>query len=119
MKILRSIFSALTLASVLSGLIFSAGMAAPSTEPPSAEQATVTFDMLGQADVLMKGPFATLNLRFGLPANWAFQEGASLQLFLTSNLVTDASQKVADDQFIGATLTVTLNNKIIATLPIV
>jgi Bacterial cellulose synthase subunit len=54
-----------------------------------------------------------------LPTNWAFQEGSSLQLIITSNLVTDAPHPIADGQPIGASMTVTLNKKLIATVPLI
>jgi len=117
-KIFHSTFSSLVLAGLLCGLMFSPTTAA-SQAREAALQATLSFAMLGQTDILMRGPYSTTNLRFGLPANWAFQDAASLQLILTSNLVTDTTNPVSEGQHIGAGMTVTLNNKLIATIPLV
>jgi hypothetical protein len=117
-KMLRSIFFALVLASLLSSLVFSVGGAAPLIQTATGSEAVIRLDMLGESDALLRGPYATQNIRFGLPANWAFEEGASLQLIMTASLITDASQSVAEGQFIGATLSVSFNNDTVATIPI-
>ena len=120
-KLINFIFSSLGLAGLLTGLIFSPVAAAPQSDAVLLQdtQSPLTFAMLGRTDALMQGPYATVNVRFGLPANWAFQDGTSLQLILTSNLITDAPNPVADGQPIGASMTVTLNRKLIATLSLV
>jgi cellulose synthase operon protein B len=117
-KITHYLISALMLASLIGGLTFSSGLASSQNDFSSA-QTTLSFDLLGQPDTLMNGPYSTLRLRFGLPANWAFQDGAMLQLILTSNLVTDTATTVSPGQNIGASMNVTLNKKLIATLPLV
>jgi len=119
-KLIYSFFSALVLAGLLGGLMFSPATAASQVHNAAlqATQSMLSFAMLGQTDILMRGPYSTTNLRFGLPANWAFQDGASLQLILTSNLVTDAANPVSEGQSIGASMTVTLNKKLIATIPL-
>ena len=117
-KLTRFILSSLGIAGLLAGVVFSSAGAAPQatglaqqdTQPP------LTFAMLGRPDTLMRGPFSTTNVRFGLPANWAFQDGARLDLILTSNLVTDSANSIAEGEPIGASLTVTLNRKLIGTL---
>ena len=120
-KLIYSVFSSLALAGLFGGMMFSPAIAATPVRNIALQstQSTLTFAMLGQTDILMRGPFATTNLRFGLPVNWAFQEGASLQLILTSSLVTDAASPVSEGQSIGASMTVTLNKKLIATIPLV
>lgn len=120
-KLTKFIFSALGLAGLLAGLIFSPATASQfhSAAVQEDTQSALTFAMLGQTDTLMRGPFATMNVRFGLPINWAFQDGAGLELILTSNLVTDAPEPLADGQAIGATMTVTLNKKLVAMIPLV
>ena len=115
---LRPLFYALVLASLLSSLVFTAGSAAPSAQTTTGNEAVIRLDMIGQADTLLRGPYGSMTSRFGLPANWAFQEGASLQLIITANLITDASQTVADGQFIGSTLNVSFNKNDIATIPL-
>src|SRR6266498_194351 len=119
-KLLRSVFSAWMLASLLSSLVFTAVGAAPAaqTATPAGDQAVIRFDMIGLSDVILRGPYATLTTRFGLPVNWAFPQGGSLQLIITSNLIADTSQAVVDGKFIGATLNVTFDKKEIATIPL-
>jgi hypothetical protein len=118
-KFLRFIFSATALAGLMSGLIFNIGAAETARQPQSVEQATITFDLLGLPDTIMNGPYATMRVVFGTPANWAFQTGTELQLILTSQLATDSSLTVADGQYIGATMTVTLDKRAIAILPLI
>ncbi len=112
-KLIYSIFSALALA----GLIFSPAVAASQAlNPLQAAPSVLSFAMLGRSDALMRGPYATTSLRFSLPANWSFQDGASLNLILTSGLATDAAKSVSEGQPIGASMSVTLNKKLIAVI---
>lgn len=117
-KLTHYLISALMLASLIGGFTFSSGLASPQNSFPSAQTA-LSFELLGQSDTIMKGPYSTLRLRFGLPANWAFQDGAMLQLVLTSNLVTDAAAAISPGQNIGASMSVTLNKNLLATIPLV
>lgn len=112
-KLICSILTVL----LLSGLMFSPTAAAPRFQADGSP-ATLSFAMLGQTDILMRGPYSTTNLRFGLPINWAFEEGANLQLMITSNLVTDAASTVAEGQPIGASLNVSFNRSQIALIPL-
>ena len=120
-KLTYSLCSALVLAGLLGSLMFSpaAAVSQSGSADLQATTSTVSFAMLGRTDTLMRGPYSSMNLRFGLPANWAFQDGANLQLILTSSLVTDASNPVSEGQSIGASMTVTLNKKLIASIPLV
>lgn len=121
-KMFRAVFFALVLASLVGSLGIGVGNAAAPTQTavptPTGNGAVIRFDMIGQTDTLLRGPYGTFNARFGLPANWAFKEGASLQLIITANLVTDAAQSVANGQFIGSTLNVNFNKNDIATIPL-
>lgn len=119
--IFRFIFSALGLAALLAGVMFAPATAASQGQSTVLQdtQAPLTFAMLGRTDTLLRGPFATVNVRFGLPIDWEFQDGASLQLILTANLVTDAPTAVADGTSIGASMAVSLNKNLIATIPLV
>ena len=118
-QILRSFFRALVLAGLVGGQVVTASGAAPSSQTPTGNEAIIRLDMLGQSDMLMRGPYASENIRFGLPANWAFDQGASLQLIITTNVITNAAQAVTEGQFSGATLTVTLDETSVATVPLV
>ena len=93
-KMARSFFHALVLASLLSSLVVTWGSAAPAAQAVSGDQAVVRFDELGQTDTLLRGPYGTENIRFGLPANWSFDKGASLDMIVTTNVITNASQTI-------------------------
>lgn len=120
-KVIKFIFSALGVAPLLAGLISSPAAAASQSSAVVLQdpQSTLMFTMIGQTDILMPGPFSTANVRFGLPASWALQDGSSLQLILSSSLVTNTSEPIADGQAIGATMTVTFNKKVIGLLSLV
>lgn len=118
-KILRPILSAFVLACLFGSLIFTAAAAAPTPQTAQGNDAMIRFDMIGQPDTLLRGPYATMNARFGLPANWAYEKNASLQLIITSSVVSASGQAVANGQFIGATLNVSLNDNDVATIPLV
>lgn len=118
-KMLRQILSAFVLASLLGSLVFTVAVAAPPAQTAQGNDAMIRFDMVGQPDTLLRGPYATMNARFGLPANWAYKNDASLQLIITSSVVTESGQAVANGQFIGATLNVSLNDNDVATIPLV
>ena len=112
-KLIYSILSAM----LLCGLLFSPATAAPRIQTDGT-LATLSFSMLGQTDILMRGPYSATSLRFGLPLNWAFEEGANLQLIITSSLVTDAASPVGEGQPIGASLGVNFNRNQVALIPL-
>jgi hypothetical protein len=114
---MKKLIYSLLIALLLGGLMFSPTTASPRLQTDGSP-ATLSFAMLGQTDILMRGPYSTTNLRFGLPLNWAFEEGANLQLVITSNLVTDAASPVGDGQPIGASLNVNFNRNQIALIPL-
>lgn len=118
-RMLRQILSAFVLASFLGSLVFTVAIAAPPVQTAQGNDAMIRFDMIGQPDTLLRGPYATMNARFGLPANWAYKNDASLQLIITSSVVNESAQAVANGQFIGATLNVSLNDNDVATIPLV
>jgi cellulose synthase operon protein B len=117
-KVVRFFFHALALAALLSSLMVTVGSAAPSSQTLAGNEAVVRFDTLGQTDTLLRGPYGTQYVRFGLPANWAFNKDVTLQLIVTANVATNANQSVAEGQFTGATLTVTMDTQSIATIPL-
>ncbi len=117
-RVIRPFFYALVLASLLSTLVITVGSAAPSPQTLTGNEAVVRFDAVGQTDTLLRGPYGTQYVRFGLPANWAFDQGGTLQLVITTNVVTSANQSVAEGQFSGATLNVTMNKQSVATIPL-
>ena len=126
-KVVRSFLPALLIAGLLSSFIVSLGSAAPlgqtqtppaHTPAPLADGAVIQFSTLGQTDTLLRGPYGTETIRFGLPVNWAFNKDAHLNLIITTNVITNASQAIADGQFSGATLTVTVDKQAVATVPL-
>jgi cellulose synthase operon protein B len=117
-KLFRTFFQALALAGLLGSLVVTAGTAAPSAQAVPGNEAVIRFDQLGQTDALLRGPYGTENIRFGLPANWAFDKGATLNLIVTANVITSASLAVAEGQFTGATLNVTMDQQAVATIPL-
>lgn len=118
-KLFRYIFSIMALAVLMSSFSFNPGFAESTQKPLSAGPTTIPFNLLGLTDTVMQGPYATIRVVFGTPANWAFQSSSELQLILTSQLATDASLAVADGAYIGGTMTVTLDKKAIAILPLI
>lgn len=117
-KILRQILSALMLGSLLGSLVFTVAIAAPPAQTTTGNEAVIRLDMIGETDTLLRGPFATMNARFGLPANWAFESAASLQLIITSTFISESSQTIPNGQFIGSTLNVSFNDSDVATIPL-
>lgn len=116
-RLLHQMLFALVITSLVGSLAFSVS-AAPITQAGTGSAAVIRFDMIGEKDTLLRGPFATKTARFGLPANWAFQSGASLKLIITSTFVSGSGNSVPNGQFIGSTLSVTFNDNDIATLPL-
>lgn len=116
-KLVRQMFCALVLASLVGSLTLQVG-AAPVTQTGTGSAAVIRFDMIGETDSLLRGPFATKTARFGLPANWAFESGATLKLIITSTFVSGSGNGVPNGQFIGSTLGVRFNNNDIATIPL-
>lgn len=117
-KLIHSLLSGFLLAGLLAGVTFSSGQAIELNRLAAA-QTTLTFEQVGQLDTVMRGPYSTITLRFGLPANWNFDNGAMLHLILTSNLITDQENLISDGQYIAATMRVTLNRNVIAVVPLV
>ena len=117
-RLIHSLLSGLVLAGLLVGFSFTSSQAEELNQP-SAAQTTLSFDQISQTDTVMRGPYSTTRLRFGLPANWAFDNGAALHLLITSSLITDKDNQVSDGQYIAATMRVTLNKKIITTIPLI
>ncbi|MGZ6316779.1 MAG: cellulose biosynthesis cyclic di-GMP-binding regulatory protein BcsB [Anaerolineales bacterium] len=108
---------------VLSLVVFLTGFAAAPAAAPLPQQAVreanISFALLGQTDQVMNGPYASLSMIFSTPANWAFRDGAELQLVLGSQVATESGATIQDGQYIGATMTVTLDKNAISTLPLV
>jgi len=102
---------------MLVGLSFSRGFAS-SLEFQTGEQTVLSFSQLGQDNLIMRGPYSFQQLRYSLPANWAFQNGATLELKITTNRVIDAVDEITDGLYSGAEMSVTYNNQVIEVLPL-
>jgi hypothetical protein len=74
---------------------------------------SITFDALGQSDIVMRGPYAFSTIRYAPPSSWALQDGAMLTLVIDAS---SASQDTAITQSSGAGLQVTLNGNLITTV---
>lgn len=81
-----------------------------------AEGDTFSFAELKEEDQRLFGPFATETLFFGLPANWKLTGGAQLEL--DYSVTIQVASGVAENQLSGGTLSVLMNNQVVAVLPL-
>jgi cellulose synthase operon protein B len=84
----------------------------PTPQPVSAEDPNfVSFQMMGQVDRVLHGPYASLRVRFSQPTSWKLLPGALLQLDLGAyfNQATLINSK-------GAALVVTFNGVLLSTV---
>jgi len=75
----------------------------------------VTFDLLGQTEMELVGPFATMSFAFAMPPDWAITEGAKLNFLMG---VSSTSIQSQSDPSAGAsgTLTVRFNGVVLAVI---
>lgn len=83
----------------------------PSLTPPPGDQ--VTFATLVGKDLVLRGPYASNEVRYMPPLSWQIQPGAALVLNLDA---TFSSQENFGKRGFGASLEVTINDEIAATL---
>lgn len=85
---------------------------AQDTAPEEPVGNVVTFNTLGMEEEVLRGPFSTVTIAFGLPADWQLSPGAQLQLDLTTFIstletLTEGAQPVFR---LGASLEVEFND---------
>lgn len=81
------------------------------TLPPPADQ--VSFATLVGKDILLRGPYATSEVRYMPPLSWQVQPGANLVLNVDASF---SSQENFGQRGFGASLEVTINEETAATL---
>ncbi len=91
-----------------SGLAQAAATATP-TIASVASGELVPFSALGMLDELMLGPYADMQVQFGIPASWVLSEGASVTLNIDVSSVTSRPE-MANSEFTGATLAIIYND---------
>lgn len=119
---MKNIIRGFVLFSVLAGLLLASSttqgqaqgvIVTPVVPVISASPDAITFDALGQADIVMRGPYAFSTVRYAVPSSWALQDGAIITLVIdASSVSTDSTVR----QNPGAGLQVTLNGKLITTI---
>lgn len=75
----------------------------------------ILFSQLNQTESLLSGPYDGMRIRFSVPASWHLEEGAVIQLNL-STFFTSTVAGFGNDQSTGATLEVTFNNDFLTTI---
>ncbi|NMC79546.1 MAG: cellulose biosynthesis cyclic di-GMP-binding regulatory protein BcsB, partial [Chloroflexi bacterium] len=77
----------------------------------------VNFEQLGVSDTVLRGPYDSMQIRFGLPVNWQLTSDSVIQLVINHTL-TNAKSLVtgAEVQATGATLDVTFNKRLITSI---
>ncbi len=77
----------------------------------------VNFEQLGVSDTVLRGPYDSMQIRFGLPVNWQLTSDSAIQLVINHTL-TNAKSLVtgAEVQATGATLDVTFNKRLITSI---
>lgn len=75
---------------------------------PGGELATLALSQLGASDLVLHGPYDTGRIRFSLPADWALQDGAQIQI-LVSAFFADNEASLNPAGYVGASLDVYFN----------
>ncbi len=76
-------------------------------------QDVLSFSMLNETDIVMRGPFDSATVQFAPPASWELQNNASLALAIDASL---SSQDLPVGQTPSASLAVWLNDELIDTV---
>ena len=77
-----------------------------------------SFDALAASDILMRGPFASGRVIFGLPADWKLESGVEIQLDLTTfyggvGLLPDPEENTKVGHGLGGSLEVSFNGQLV------
>ncbi|MBI1794933.1 MAG: cellulose biosynthesis cyclic di-GMP-binding regulatory protein BcsB [Chloroflexi bacterium] len=95
-------------------------------KPLAADPNIVTWDILGQSETRLVGPYDSNYFAFGLPADWKLTGGTQLNLSLAVTISTGvqgqatatSNQNPYGGTVGGGTLTVILNSTALAVLPL-
>jgi len=92
----------------------------PSATPPippaaGAPVQVVDFLSLGVPDTTLTGPYDSMTVDFSLPPNWRLLDGTEVR-FLISAYSASTNAGETSSEFLGATLDVRFNNKVITSL---
>ena len=131
-KIAKSVFAGIACAMIVFGLPLTGSAQTPTATPtpgaavvaPPTDTNLVTFEMVGQHEIQLLGPFDSASFLLTLPANWKLTTGSSLDLRLAVifNVLsagrTSSNQAPTNALAAGGTLSVTLNNTLIAVIPL-
>jgi hypothetical protein len=110
-------FHQVVLSLVLGFLVFSQ-TGASYINLPARVDTVLTFKDLGSPEIVMRGPYGTGNVRFNVPAHWILQDGAQLQLTISSFVAGDQAKESPNDGFLGAMLDVYFNGELQQSLPL-
>ena len=120
---MKKLFSAFMFIVVLLGLLFASATPGLAQDvPPTPEVATpippldsgvLPFSSLGVADLVMRGPFDSADVRYTPPASWQLNPGAALTLSINASF---SSSETLDPRSSGAALQIELNNILVTTL---
>lgn len=80
---------------------------------------TYTFEELGNADLVMEGPYDAKSIVFSLPVNWVLQEGTAITLFIDTTATGNASSNLSTGSgYLGGTLDVYFNGNFEKSVPL-
>ncbi|MBI5950958.1 MAG: cellulose biosynthesis cyclic di-GMP-binding regulatory protein BcsB [Chloroflexi bacterium] len=88
-------------------------------QPGSTAPDVISFSVLDEKDIVLRGPFDSAAVQFAPPASWALQDGASVSLEINASFsqpgITDG-QSPTIEQGTMAGLQVWLNNELLETI---
>lgn len=106
-----------TLAQIPTPTPFGETPASASLPPLMQGEDVVNFERLGVPDTVLRGPYDSMRVRFGLPSNWRLSPGSAIQLVINHTFTSARSLITgAEVQITGATLDVTFNRRLITSI---
>jgi cellulose synthase operon protein B len=80
-------------------------------------QGVLAFTDLGaEKDLVLRGPYDQTSIQFHLPASWALQAGAELEVVVSAFSVGTSGEE--DNSTMGAVLEVSMNEKLLKSIPL-
>ncbi len=101
------------LTAVVLGMLSAGG---PVSAAPLQDKAILSLADFGAgSDIVLHGPYDLSHLRFSLPANWAVQDGGSLNLMISAYYSGEipTQNQGQPDSFLGALLDVSINGHLL------